>query len=199
MLYFTAKKDLRTVEELFELEHKYVKSYWRITNATNDDVHLESNPPSEKALGNVQRPLHWQYDDYRRQILEQLTKMGKLADRYGVGHPTENLLTTTQLPDYKLTPTPGLFNDRDRFYWTDKMYTLIGAIKDRKQEEFKLVINPFYWVFAMFRSVFTMLGLSKLIGESITTLLSVGMTASTAILSPWIKHFIQEWWTTLLR
>jgi hypothetical protein len=96
------------------------------------------------------------------------------------------------LPDYG-SARPSIFNEEDKAYWLDKTHALRGTIKHKKSEDFKHLINPFYWIYAFFHSILHFTGIGKLVGDQIAKIISALLALATAAASPWIKQLLVAW------
>jgi hypothetical protein len=200
VLYFTARSDLKTVEKVFQMEQPYITSYWALlAHAQKNNLDIVPHQHLSAEIKEENLRLAKDYTEKRRSISEHVSQMSAIAIRYSLGEPTKNLLAATRLPDFGEPNPQGPFNAHDKNYWLDTTHILIGAIKHRKNEQFWHLINPFYWIFEGIRAIFATIGLSKLLGQSVTNILSTVLTGATAIASPWIKDIVQAWLRHLLR
>jgi hypothetical protein len=193
MLYFTPKSDLKTVEALFALEQRYLDAYFQLLQYAESKqitvVPLDILPENVKNqhLENAKT-----YSALRASVSEYVHPFDELADRYKAGDPTSYFLETTKLPDYG-SPRPSIFNEEDKAHWLDKTHALSGAIKHKKSQDFRHLINPLYWIYAFFHSILHFTGVGKLVGEQIAKAISALLVVATAAASPWIKQLVVAW------
>lgn len=181
------------LEELFTLEQTYLDSYIKLL------VHVEATHISVIPLDRLPPEVRQEYSQNTREysrlralVSEYVHPFDKLTERYAAVDPTTYFLNATKLPNYGGTH-PEVFNETDRVYWLDKTHALRGAVKHKKSEEFKHLINPFYWIYAFFHSILHFTGLGKIVGEQIAKVISTLLTLATAAASPWIKQLVVAW------
>jgi hypothetical protein len=193
MLYFTPKRDLKMLEELFALEQTYLDSYIKLL------VHAEAKHITVISLDMLPQETRREYAENTREysrlrasVNEYVHPFDKLTERYAAVDPTSYFLEATKLPDYGRS-RPQMFNETDRAYWLDKTYALRGAIKQKKSEDFWHLVNPLYWVYAFFHSILHFTGLGKIVGEQIAKVISALLTVAMAAAAPWIKQLVVAW------
>jgi hypothetical protein len=184
---------LRTVEALFALEQSYFDAYFQLLRyAQSKQLNVFPLHTLPQEVQNEHLEHAKAYSELRANVSEHVHPFEKLAERYAAVDPTFYFLEATKLPDYG-SPRPKIFTEEDKAYWLDKTHALRGAIKHKKSEDFRHLVNPFYWVYAFFHSILHFTGLGKIVGEQIAKVISALLAVATAAASPWIMQLVVAW------
>lgn len=197
MWYFTPKSDLLFLERFKATTREFIAARAAAKSMKSSSDRQASSPQAKEYAASIEKR-----DMLRTQFSEQQSRATWLAQKYKVQVVFAVWIETIALQEFHFDAYTAM-NENTHYpkeveqRAIDTIDRCTGACKDRMREDFWHLVNPFYWIYACFHSLFTSSGLSKPLGESVTKLLSKFLTAVIVAATPWLKQFAELWFKRL--
>ena len=197
MWYFTPKSDLAFLEKFKMTTTEFIAARSAAKSIVPSGARRAVRSETDQHAPGIEKR-----DKLRTTFSQQQSRAAWIARRYKVQVVFSVWIHTIALERAQIdaysavtenTASPEEVEQRA----IDTIDRCIGACKDQMREDFLHLINPLYWIYTCFHSLFTLSGLGKPLGESVTKLLSKIFTALCVAATPWLKHLAELWFKRL--
>jgi len=194
--YFGAKSDLAFMQEFRTLLIDFCNLRTRVGQLHSWDDH---NTPAAKQL--KAEHLH-----VRAVYARAVNKADEIARNNQVAYVLQmydapvrggRYLGTRSMFQGLLDPPLPLDVRIDPQSVVDVVDQTIGQLIRRVSKEKWWLLNPLYWIYSFMQSIIGVVGLSKVISDQTSAVISQFLTALVTLASPWIKDLIVAWFSKL--
>jgi hypothetical protein len=192
MWYFTPRSDLLFLERFRALTRDFIAARGTVSSLESNG-RRGSRSEADVCIAAIEKR-----DKLRTQFSQQQVRATWIAKKYKVQVVFAVWIHTVALQQAQVDAFTAInentvYPEEVQQRAVDTIDRCVGACKDQMREDVWHLVNPLYWIYASFHSLFTSSGLSKPLGEPVTKLVSKALTAGIVAATPWLKQLAAAW------
>ena len=196
MWYFRAKDDLRFLHALSDVTNQYLATDHRLQwFKEKGQYHYRDHRGNMNEEGSdLHKKLQADWYEHREAYTKKINRAIALFNRLGVQRvvplPIGNEILPVDIFQNVIATGKRPFKSQRVI---DRINEAIGAAEDQVRREFRWLINPLYWIYAMFRATLGATGADKVMTDTASSLVAKGLTALFVAVTPWLVQFMLFW------